>query len=192
MALFLVKWEKRGEMGSMIYIIMGPSGSGKTEVGEYLKSIGIKELVSHTTRAPRTGEKDGEAYHFVDEQSFLDVDKVEGSMYAGNRYGVSREEVERKTSEGDVFAVTDINGARAFSALYKEDVRIIYISASPKILRKRMKKRGDSRKAIRKRFQNYINNRETLNRFFSDIIIDNSYSRRTLIRFVNHAIKVIK
>ncbi len=176
----------------MIYIIMGPSGSGKTEVGEYLKSIGIKELVSHTTRVPRTGEKDGEAYHFVDEQSFLHVDKVEESMYAGNRYGVSREEVERKTSEGDVFAVTDINGARAFSALYKEDVRIIYISASPKILRKRMKKRGDSRKAIRKRFQNYIKNRETLNRFFSDIIIDNSYSRRTLIRFVKYAIKVIK
>ena len=192
MALFLVKWEKRGEMGSMIYIIMGPSGSGKTEVGEYLKSIGIKELVSHTTRVPRTGEKDGEAYHFVDEQSFLDVDKVEESMYAGNRYGVSREEVERKTSEGDVFAVTDINGARAFSALYKEDVRIIYISASPKILRKRMKKRGESRKAIRKRFQNYIKNRETLNRFFSDIIIDNSYSRRTLIRFVKYAIKVLK
>lgn len=176
----------------MIYIIMGPSGSGKTEVGEYLKSIGIKELVSHTTRAPRTGEKDGEAYHFVDEQSFLDVDKMEESMYAGHRYGVSRKEVERKTSEGDVFAVTDINGARAFSALYKEDVRIIYISASPKILRKRMKKRGDSRKAIRKRFQNYIKNRETLNRFFSDIIIDNSYSRRTLIRFVKYAIKVLK
>lgn len=176
----------------MIYIIMGPSGSGKTEAGEYLKSIGIRELISHTTRAPRQGEQNGEAYHFVDEETFLQVDKVEDSIYAGNRYGVSQEEVERKTKDGDVFAVTDLNGARAFSDIYKEEVRVIYISASPKILRKRMVERGDSREVIRKRFRNYIRNRETLNRFFSDVIIDNSYSKRTLIRCIDYALKVIK
>ncbi len=176
----------------MIYIIMGPSGSGKTEVGEHLKSIGMKELVSHTTRAPRSGEKNGEAYHFVDEERFMQVDKVEESVYAGNRYGVSREEVTRKSSDGDVFAVTDINGAMAFKRIYKEEVRIIYIDASPGTLRKRMKERGDSRETIRKRFQNYIRNEETFNRFFANIVIDNSYSRRRLIRSIDYALKVIK
>lgn len=176
----------------MIYIIMGPSGSGKTEVGEYLKRCGMRELISHTTRAPRAGEEDGTAYHFVDEESFNQVDKVEESVYAGNRYGVSRDEVDRKAADGDVFAVTDINGAIAFSDIYKDKVRVIYIDASPRILRKRMKERGDKREIIRKRFQNYIQNRENLNRFFANIVIDNSYSKRTLIHSVNYALKAIK
>lgn len=175
----------------MIFIIMGPSGSGKTQVGEYLKKIGMEELVSHTTRTPRTGEVNGKAYHFVDERTFALVDKVEESVYAGNRYGVSKDEVKTKCAHGDVFAVTDINGAMAFKRIYKEKVKVIYIYSSPGTLRKRMKARGDSKEAIRKRFLNYLQKGEPFNRFFANIVIDNGYSKRTLIRSVNYALKVI-
>jgi len=81
----------------MIYIVMGPSGSGKTLVGEYLKEKGMKELVSHATRAPRQGEVDGISYHFVDVLTFQETEKVEESAYAGNWYGVSKKEVAEKT-----------------------------------------------------------------------------------------------
>jgi len=38
----------------MIYILMGPSGAGKTRLGGILRDMGMQELVSHTTRKPRT------------------------------------------------------------------------------------------------------------------------------------------
>ena len=51
----------------MIYVLMGPSGSGKTVLSNVLKSLGIEELVSHTTRKPRHGETDKSTYYFVTE-----------------------------------------------------------------------------------------------------------------------------
>jgi len=98
----------------MIYVIIGPSGSGKTTLGDYFRSLGLKELVSHTTRGMRPGESDGISYHFVTDEEFDLTDKIEESVYSGNRYGVSKREVEEKLECGDIFAVTDINGARAF------------------------------------------------------------------------------
>ncbi len=176
----------------MIYIIIGPSGSGKTLVGEYLKEKGFKELVSHTTRKPRRGEVDGIAYHFVDEKTFHETEKVEENFYAGNYYGVSLREVEMKTKECGVFAVTDINGAKAFREKYKEIARIIYVKASPRKLRERMKRRGDNRESIRKRIETYRNNNEARQHFYADVIIDNNYSKKTLFKMVDYALLSMK
>ena len=175
----------------MIYIIIGPSGSGKTLVGEYLKEKGIRELISHTTREPRPGEVNGEAYHFVDEPAFHKILKVEENFYAGNFYGVSLEEVHKKSREGDVFAVTDINGAKAFKEKYEDSVRIIYVESSPRKLRERMKRRGDSRQSIRRRIDTYRKNKEAGQRFYADVILDNNYSKKTLFKMVDHALKTM-
>lgn len=176
----------------MIYIVMGPSGSGKTLVGEYLKKLGIEALVSHTTRKPRIGEVQGVSYHFVDEASFKVEEKVEESIYDGNLYGVSRAEVEEKSGKGDVFAVTDINGARAFRRIYRNQVRILYVHSSLRRMRERMKRRGDSKEGIRKRIRNYRVNDEGVNRLFADFILDNNSSKKSLFRQVDFALKCLK
>lgn len=176
----------------MIFIVMGPSGSGKTLVGEYLKKKGIKELVSHTTRKPRKGEADGVAYHFVDEADFLATEKVEESIYAGHHYGVSKAEVERKSGSGDVFAVTDINGARAFRRIYGNQVMVLYIHTSMRKMRERMRKRGDTKEGIRKRMRNFRNTDESVNRLYADFILYNNTSKKSLFRSVDHAVKCLK
>ncbi|MBR0576844.1 guanylate kinase [Proteiniclasticum sp. BAD-10] len=173
----------------MIYIITGPSGAGKTLVGEYLKSKGLRELVSHTTRAPRPGEKDGEAYHFVDRETFQSTPKVEESEYAGNLYGVSRAEVDAKLCLGDVVAVTDFRGARSFKKHFGDEVRVIFVDSSVKNLRQRMKKRGDSPENIRRRILHRRNSRETGHRLFADYIVDNNSSIRTLYRKVDQLLR---
>lgn len=173
----------------MIYIIIGPSGSGKTLVGEYLKEKGIKELISHTTRAPRSGEVDGISYHFVDEITFHDTEKVEENYYAGNYYGVSQKEVEIKSKESDVFVVTEINGAKTFRRKYGDRVRIIYVDSSPRKLRERMKRRGDSKESIRRRIDTYRKNHEEKQRFFADVVLNNNYSKKTLFKKVDHTLK---
>ena len=50
-----------------IFVISAPSGAGKTTlVNRLLASVpGLTFSVSHTTREPRTGEKDGRDYFFV-------------------------------------------------------------------------------------------------------------------------------
>ena len=53
--------------------LSGPSGSGKSTITHaVLDSMpGLVFSVSHTTRTPRPGEKDGVDYHFIDRAAFL-------------------------------------------------------------------------------------------------------------------------
>lgn len=50
-----------------------------------------------TTRAPRAGEVDGKAYHFVDKEAFLKLRSEDGFIetaeFAGNYYGTSKQAV---------------------------------------------------------------------------------------------------
>lgn len=173
----------------MIYIINGPSGTGKTMVGEYLKAKGIRELISHTTRKPRVGEVDGVAYHFVSEQAFEKIDKVEESVYAGNRYGVSKGEVIEKNHGGDVFAVTDINGTKAFKKTFGDRVKVIYVGSAPRFLRKRMILRGDSKESIRRRIETYRNSKEMKNTKYADFVVENNSSIRKLHWKIDHILR---
>ncbi len=56
-------------MGKIFYI-MGKSASGKDKIHEILladRSLGLTDLILYTTRPIRSGETDGQNYHFVDE-----------------------------------------------------------------------------------------------------------------------------
>src|SRR5258708_1449177 len=57
-------------------IVSGPSGSGKSSLinklfEEHPGCFGFS--VSHTTRLPRAGEKNGREYHFVSKEVFQDL-----------------------------------------------------------------------------------------------------------------------
>ena len=55
-----------------LFVISAPSGAGKTSLVKALVQ-GLPRLsfsVSHTTRAPRPGERDGSDYHFVEPDAF--------------------------------------------------------------------------------------------------------------------------
>ncbi len=55
-----------------IFIVAAPSGGGKTSLVDRLTSSmeNITVSVSHTTRAKRPGEVEGEHYFFVDDSMF--------------------------------------------------------------------------------------------------------------------------
>lgn len=76
--------------------IIGKSGSGKSTIAmgnKDLGIIGLKDLgchiaVSHTSRPKRDGEIDGVDYHFVDNQTILDM-KDRGELFNFHeRFGV--------------------------------------------------------------------------------------------------------
>ncbi|EHL03550.1 putative Guanylate kinase [Glarea lozoyensis 74030] len=90
-------------------IIAGPSGVGKSTLIKMLLTKHPKLLerkVSHTTRAPREGEVDGQHYNFITKEKhsmMRDADEfLEYNNYNGNDYGTSRKLVEGIIARGKI------------------------------------------------------------------------------------------
>lgn len=61
-----------------IFFVMGKSASGKDTIYNRLlkdDKLGLRSIVLYTTRPMRSGETDGETYHFVDEECLASYEK---------------------------------------------------------------------------------------------------------------------
>ena len=75
-----------------LFVIMGKSATGKDTIyRELLKrqSLGLKEIISYTTRPIRAGEKDGVEYYFVSDER-LEVLKKEDRIIEIRTYSTIR------------------------------------------------------------------------------------------------------
>ena len=139
----------RGEL----FILSAPSGTGKTTLIRNVLDGGSHAVgnldfsVSHTTRAPRGREVDGEDYHFVelgvfrrmiDEGAFLEWAEVHG-----NFYGTSRAEVFPRLEQGiDVLMDIDVQGAERVLVKHPEAHSVFVLPPSYAVLRERLHRRG--------------------------------------------------
>ena len=135
-----------------LFILSAPSGTGKTTLIHEMMQGGTGALrdlvfsVSHTTRAPRPGEKDGRDYHFVDRATFermRDEQRfLEHAQYNDNWYGTSLEEVEPRCAQGtDVIMDIDVQGARQVLARWSHAIPIFIMPPSFAVLRERLMRR---------------------------------------------------
>jgi len=135
-------------MGQYIYLIVGESGSGKSWIVDRLIASGMTAIQSYTTRSPRYP---GETGHiFVDKMPEDMANFVAYTHFDGNDYWATTQQVE----ENDLYVV-DPAGVAYFLRHYtgtKEPV-VFYIETTEKTRRKRMKRRGDKRKDIRRRIR---------------------------------------
>lgn len=132
------------------FVVSAPSGTGKTTVcrGVLARGSGIRFSVSHTTRAPRPGERDGVDYHFVGAAEFRRRAGlgafVEYAEYGGNLYGTSWEALEGPLRAGsDLLLEIDIQGARQVAARSELAARLIFLlPPSREALEARLRGRG--------------------------------------------------
>lgn len=146
-----------------LFIISAPSGAGKSSlIKAYLTQSNLHPAivsVSHTTRAPRPGENDGEHYHFVEKHQFEDLIKqnafVEYATVFGNYYGTSKATINESLTQGiNVFLDIDWQGARQVREIMPDAKSIFILPPSITELEKRLFKRGqDSHDVIEKRMQ---------------------------------------
>jgi len=132
-----------------LYVISAASGAGKTTlVSAVLARVNELEVsVSHTTRAPREGEVDGVNYHFVDEDTFVEMVKngefFESARVFGNMYGTSRQHIQEQLLKGkDVILEIDWQGARQIRQLISDCKSIYIVPPSIEALRERLMSRG--------------------------------------------------
>jgi guanylate kinase len=142
-----------------LFIVAAPSGAGKTTlVGRLLADDPqVMHSISFTTRAPRTTERDGREYHFIDIQRFLSMRErgefAEWAEVHGNFYGTSRLWLEQRMQEGcDILLEIDWQGAQQMRRQFPEAVGIFVLPPSPAELERRLRGRGsDSEDVIARR-----------------------------------------
>ena len=142
-----------------LFIITAASGAGKTTLVKALLSqdAQLTLSVSHTTRAPRVGEVNGQDYHFVSDVEFLAVLEqagfLESAQVHGARYGTSQAMVDAALQAGrDVILEIDWQGAQQVRKLYPHAISIFVLPPSVAALEQRLNNRGqDSADVIARR-----------------------------------------
>lgn len=145
----------------LLIILSSPSGAGKSTLARRLMDWDptLRFSVSATTRAPRTGEVDGEHYYFKSREEFeamVDAGQMlEHAEVFGNFYGSPRGPVEQAIQEGrDTLFDIDWQGGQQIrrSALSKDVVSIFILPPSIADLESRLRGRAqDSDEVIASR-----------------------------------------
>ncbi|MEM8960082.1 MAG: guanylate kinase [Acidobacteriota bacterium] len=142
-----------------VFIVSAPSGTGKTTLIRTLFDPAVlpppplEFAVSHTTRAPRRGENDGEAYHFVSDAEFSRMVEanafLEWAEVHGNRYGTSLAEVDSRLRRGvDVLLDIDVQGAEQVLKRRPETIAVFILPPSRDELARRLRARKTEHEAV--------------------------------------------
>lgn len=166
----------------LILILSAPSGAGKTSLCRELFKIfpDMRESISYTTRQPRPGEVDGEAYHFVSrevfEQMVRDDAFAEWALVHGNMYGTALSTLEEARKKGiDLVLDIDCQGALKLKEQFDGGVYIFIVPPSMVELRRRLESRSsDAQEVIERRIMRAAEEiRES--RWYDYIIINDDF-----------------
>ena len=178
-----------------LFVVAAPSGTGKSSLVKALMEVdaGVAPSVSHTTRAPRGQETHGREYFFVDGAEFDSMiaagDFLEWALVHGNRYGTSRQAIERRISAGgDIVLEIDWQGALQIKRIFANAILVFVLPPSLDELRARLQRRGeDSADVIELRLNNAREELAQASNF--DFVIINEIFERALfdLKAIVHA-----
>lgn len=135
-----------------IALLVGIAGAGKDTIKQQLlKSDDFRDIVSHTTRAPRENngilEVDGREYHFVsietalklmEQKAFVEIKAVHG----GTLYATSVAEIKAGQDEGKI-SITDVDvqGVDEYKQLSQNVIALFILPPSYEVWRERLSTR---------------------------------------------------
>jgi guanylate kinase len=131
-------------------VLSAPTGGGKTTIAHRLVELDrrIRFSVSHTTRKPRPGERDGADYHFVDDATFdAMVDRgefLEWAQVHAHRYGTHRLELERACERGETLLMDiDVQGGMQVKFAEPSAILVFILPPSLEVLLDRLSQRRE-------------------------------------------------
>lgn len=146
----------------LLLVVSGPSGAGKSTVCAQLllEMPQMNISVSVTTRAPRSGEKEGSSYFFRTKDEFEDMVRqdefLEYARVYGNSYGTPKQYVFDQIGKGrDVLLEIEMQGALQVKRRFPQGVFIFVVPPTLGDLKHRIIKRGsETPESLMRRFSN--------------------------------------
>ncbi len=138
-------------------MLVGKSCSGKTTIANEIKQLGLKEIVSYTTRPPRPGEVEGITYHFITKEDFLDkkrqgffAETVSYNVASGETwyYGSAVEDL-----SDDKVIIVNPHGLEQLRKIKSLNPVAFYITVGEKTIWNRLRDRGDNADEARRRLK---------------------------------------
>ena len=167
-----------------VFVIAAPSGTGKTTICRRVLAAdpGLRLSVSHTTRAPRAGERDGVDYHFVHADAFRAMADADGFLehaeYGGNVYGTSWRAIDEPLAQGlDVVLEIEVQGAAQVRERRPEACLIFLLPPSLDVLEQRLRGRGTDDEAAIQRRMSLVDRELAAARLFDFAIVNDDLDR---------------
>lgn len=183
-----------------LVVITAPSGAGKSSIVKKLlqHNPNLSFSVSCTTREKRSGETDGDHYHFISNEEFKqrisNNEFVEyEEVYAGKFYGTLKTEVERVWNHRKVVLFDiDVKGALNIKKQYGSDCLTIFIAPpSKESLINRLKNRGtEDAKSLKARIKRSEEELSYADKF--DKVVTNHDFDTAYMRVKNHVLSFLK
>jgi guanylate kinase len=153
--------------GSLL-VISAPSGAGKSTLCKAARKYfpDLCYSISYTTRSPRSDEKNGVDYIFIDQKEF--VEGIHANRWAewavvhDNYYGTNAKDIDRGLSAGkNILLDIDVQGAHQIIQRYPNAITIFIMPPDMDELKRRLTFRGtEDAQTISKRLQNAVKEME--------------------------------
>jgi guanylate kinase len=179
-------------VGQMIFIFTGTSGSGrKTVAKKVCYQLGIKKIVSYTTREPRPHEVEGVDYHYISRAQFIEED-LNGEFFQTAEidhifYGVKKQSMQALVEAGEnAYLIVNRSGANRIKFEFKEKAIRLFIYVEKHTVRERLEARGESYEVIQHYMDHYteeVTYRKDCEHIFENIELSHT------IELVKHTIE---
>lgn len=173
--------------------IVGETARGKDTAARYMESsLGLRGVVSYTTRPMREGETEGVEHYFITQEQAEEILKTSNiiafTQIGEYIYFATEEEVDAAD-----YYIIDPNGLKTLKERYNRELFILYITCNDVLASRRAFYRGDTlnvfliRKfAEEKQFKDFAKNKEY------DYIINNDYTIEMMYQQLDLIGQIIK
>ena len=171
-----------GSGNVLAVILAGPSGAGKTTLRDRLlegaRGSRFMFSVSMTTRARRSGERDGVDYHFVDAEEFRQVvsegGMLEHATVHGDLYGTPRSNLDAAEAAGrHLLLDIDVQGARQVREALRGVVSIFILPpTADEMLRRLHGRASESDAQLRRRYESALEELAAVHEFDYVVVND--------------------
>lgn len=142
-----------------LFAFTGPSGAGKTSLAQacFRKD---QKIITHTTRPPRTGEKDGVDYYFetpISFQRLIDNEALaEFDHYHHHLYGIAWQDILDHLAHDHGTAVLTVPGVQALARKLDKQLVTFFLELPLTVAEARMQARGDEPQQIAARLSTLL------------------------------------
>ena len=173
------------------FIVSAPSGTGKTTTCRMLQERmpDLKFSISHTTRSPRDGEKEGKDYFFISENEFKEKIArgafLEWAKVHNQYYGTAQETITRHRKNGDnIILDLDVQGVESLRKMNFSGIFVFILPPSLEELTSRLRNRGtENEDSIQKRIE--VGKNEIKKYSMYDFVLTNSNVEDTVQKIIS-------